>query len=373
MASAALSARDLREVTGPAVPVDAGVPGSARSGRATAPTRHGGAVARFGDRLPLLRRGQAIRGGVRASKFLNALAPARGRPKASTMLKALVGGARCRRGHHANPGHDREGTTTDDAHEDCQDVPTDEDRLRRASGVLLAGVGAYAATNWVVGLNAGSSGEGQSATISNLTITAVASPAATNLLYPGGTGDVVVTISNPNPYPVTITAVQLPTNTTYATGYTTSALTTTQTGCSGRHAERGHLELLDRDERQLAHAHDPPDRRGERAGQQPAGGDAHQRRQHGDDRTCRLCRHLFLLAVLHRDHGDRWFGDLDDDAGHRRLDQLIDRLMVPAVRGGGAGRARREAARSSPSSLALVVRRPDAPAAVDRDGGVGGR
>jgi len=32
-------------------------------------------------------------------------------------------------------------------------------------------------------------------------------------------------------YPVTITALQLPTSTTYATGYTTSALTTTQTGC----------------------------------------------------------------------------------------------------------------------------------------------
>lgn len=98
-------------------------------------------------------------------------------------------------------------------------------------GALLAGGGAYAATNWVVGLNGGSSGEGQSAAISNLTITAVASPAATNLLYPGGNGDVVVTISNPNPYPVTITALQLPTNTTYATGYTTSALSVTQTGC----------------------------------------------------------------------------------------------------------------------------------------------
>lgn len=98
-------------------------------------------------------------------------------------------------------------------------------------GTVLAGVAAYAATNWVVGLNSGSSGEGQSATISNISITAVASPAASNLLYPGGTGDVVVTISNTNPYPVTITAVQLPTNTTYATGYTTSALTTTQTGC----------------------------------------------------------------------------------------------------------------------------------------------
>ena len=112
--------------------------------------------------------------------------------------------------------------------------PHPASRLRVVSiacGILLAGVAAYTATNWVVGLNGGSSGEGQSGTISNLTISAVATPSATNLLYPGGTGDVVVTISNPNPYPVTITAVQLPTNTTYATGYTTSALTTTQTGC----------------------------------------------------------------------------------------------------------------------------------------------
>ncbi|MGD0748733.1 MAG: hypothetical protein ABSB68_13075 [Acidimicrobiales bacterium] len=103
--------------------------------------------------------------------------------------------------------------------------------LSAVAGIVLAGAGAYAATNWVVGLSAGSSGQSQSATISNLSITAVSSPSPTNLLYPGGTGDVVVTISNPNPYPVTITAVQLPTNTTYATGYTTSALTTTQTGC----------------------------------------------------------------------------------------------------------------------------------------------
>jgi hypothetical protein len=99
------------------------------------------------------------------------------------------------------------------------------------AGALLAGGGAYAATNWVVGLAGGSSGEAQSAVVSNLTITAVASPSATNLLYPGGNGDVVMTITNPNPFPVTVTAVNLPTNTTYATGYTTSALTTTQTGC----------------------------------------------------------------------------------------------------------------------------------------------
>jgi hypothetical protein len=98
-------------------------------------------------------------------------------------------------------------------------------------GALLAGGSAFAATNWIVGLSAGSSGEAQSATVANLTVTAVATPSASNVLYPGGSGDVVLTISNPNPYPVTVTAVNLPTNTTYGTGYTTSALTTTQTGC----------------------------------------------------------------------------------------------------------------------------------------------
>ena len=99
-------------------------------------------------------------------------------------------------------------------------------------GILTAlGTGAFAATNWIVSLSSGSSGEGQSASITPLTITAVATPVASNLLYPGGSGDVVVTMTNPNPFPVTVTAVQLPTNATYATGYTTSALTSTQTGC----------------------------------------------------------------------------------------------------------------------------------------------
>ena len=98
-------------------------------------------------------------------------------------------------------------------------------------GMVLAGVAAYAATNWVVGLTSNSSGEAQSATIGKLTITAVSSPAPGDLLDPGDSGDVVISIANANPYPVTVTAVQLPTSTTYATGYTSSALTTTQTGC----------------------------------------------------------------------------------------------------------------------------------------------
>jgi hypothetical protein len=98
-------------------------------------------------------------------------------------------------------------------------------------GMMLAGVAAYAATNWVVGLASNSSGEAQSATISKVTISAVSSPAAGDLLDPGDSGDVVISIANANPFPVTITAVQLPTSTTYASGFTSSALTTAQAGC----------------------------------------------------------------------------------------------------------------------------------------------
>ena len=98
-------------------------------------------------------------------------------------------------------------------------------------GMVLAGVAAFAATNWVVGLASNSSGEAQSATLGKLTIAATSSPAPGDLLDPGDSGDVVISIANANPFPVTITAVQLPTSTTYATGYTSSSLTTTQAGC----------------------------------------------------------------------------------------------------------------------------------------------
>jgi hypothetical protein len=98
--------------------------------------------------------------------------------------------------------------------------------------MALVGGAAYGVTNWSVGLAGGSSGESQSASVTNLTITAVASPAAAIQLFPGGTGDVVATITNPNAFPVTVTGVTLPTNTTFAAGYTNSALSTAQTGCS---------------------------------------------------------------------------------------------------------------------------------------------
>lgn len=53
------------------------------------------------------------------------------------------------------------------------------------AGMAMVGGAAYGVTSWVVGLSAGSSGEGQSATVTNLTITAVATPSASNQLYPG--------------------------------------------------------------------------------------------------------------------------------------------------------------------------------------------
>lgn len=100
-----------------------------------------------------------------------------------------------------------------------------------AVGFMLVGAAAYGATLWIVGLNSGSSGQAKLGTVSNLTITAVATPTPVNVLYPHGVGDVVAKITNPNNFPVTITAVKLPKLTVFGTGYTTSSLTTTKTGC----------------------------------------------------------------------------------------------------------------------------------------------
>lgn len=131
------------------------------------------------------------------------------------------------------------GTTTQDRQRASRGGPATGRRwssrrriVSAAMGCLLTGGAAFAATNWIVGLNGGSDGLGQAATVANLTIAATASPSPTNLLYPGGSGDVVVTISNPNAFPVTITAVSLPTNTTYADGYTDSALSTASAACT---------------------------------------------------------------------------------------------------------------------------------------------
>ena len=98
----------------------------------------------------------------------------------------------------------------------------------------LAGGVSYAATDRTLGLRERSAGGSPSAPITNLTIKAVAAPTPfpANLLYPGASGAVIVTISNPNRFPVTITAVQLPSDTRYAAGFTDPSLATPRVGCS---------------------------------------------------------------------------------------------------------------------------------------------
>jgi hypothetical protein len=98
-------------------------------------------------------------------------------------------------------------------------------------GVALASSVALAA--WVASGNG--NGYAKATTAQSLTTSAVA--VTTGLLYPGGTGDVQITINNPNPYPVTVTdvtktgsIVTSPTNATCDAG--TGVTFTNQTGKS---------------------------------------------------------------------------------------------------------------------------------------------
>jgi hypothetical protein len=69
-------------------------------------------------------------------------------------------------------------------------------------GVVMAGTIALAA--WT----AGGSGNGYSkATTAQVLTTVDASASTTAQLYPGGTGDMKLSVTNPNAYPVTITTV----------------------------------------------------------------------------------------------------------------------------------------------------------------------
>jgi hypothetical protein len=103
--------------------------------------------------------------------------------------------------------------------------------LAAVVGMTTAGGAAYAASNRNVGFASNSSSEAQLGSIKDLSIAAVPTSASTNRLFPGGNGDVVVAFNNPNAFAVTVTGVNLPTNTTYATGYSSSALIATQPGC----------------------------------------------------------------------------------------------------------------------------------------------
>ena len=101
-------------------------------------------------------------------------------------------------------------------------------------GACLAGGASYAATTWTLARSGTASGGPTSAPVTNLTVSAVAAPTPfpADLLYPGASGDIAATITNPNAFPVTVTAVRLPSNSTYATGYTYPSLSTVRVGCS---------------------------------------------------------------------------------------------------------------------------------------------
>jgi len=86
-------------------------------------------------------------------------------------------------------------------------------------GFFLVAGGAYSVTNWIgrperrlVGEKASPRRFRTSRSLRSLF------RRRTNQLYPGGAGDVVLTITNPNPYPVTLTGVTLPLSTSYAGG-----------------------------------------------------------------------------------------------------------------------------------------------------------
>ena len=101
-------------------------------------------------------------------------------------------------------------------------------------GACLAGGVSYAAAGWTLGASDHASAGSAAAPVTNLTITAVASPTRfpADLLYSGATGAVIATIANPNRFPVTITAVQLPSDARFAAGFTDPSLATARVGCS---------------------------------------------------------------------------------------------------------------------------------------------
>lgn len=79
----------------------------------------------------------------------------------------------------------------------------------RVGALVVAGalattlIGGTAYAFWT----SGGSGAGNAAARSAQPLTTTAVTVSTNLLFPGGSGDVKITINNPNPYAVTVTAV----------------------------------------------------------------------------------------------------------------------------------------------------------------------
>lgn len=74
-------------------------------------------------------------------------------------------------------------------------------------------------------------GHGPAATPGRLSVRAAPTPAGVAALSPGAAGGVTVRITNPNPFPVTVTALELPADDAYAVGFATAALRVPVAGC----------------------------------------------------------------------------------------------------------------------------------------------
>jgi hypothetical protein len=95
-----------------------------------------------------------------------------------------------------------------------------------ANALVLAGGTAYAA--WSV--SGSGTGGAVSGSASSLQLTAATT--GSNALFPGQTADVVITITNPNPFVVDVSQLTLPAATSVATAYTDAALTSAKTACN---------------------------------------------------------------------------------------------------------------------------------------------
>jgi hypothetical protein len=85
-------------------------------------------------------------------------------------------------------------------------VVADKARVALAlSALALLATAAVTLGSWAVGSSAGN-GYAKAVTAQNLTL-GDASASTTAQLYPGGTGDLWVKVTNPNAFPVTVTAV----------------------------------------------------------------------------------------------------------------------------------------------------------------------
>jgi hypothetical protein len=105
------------------------------------------------------------------------------------------------------------------------------------TGVVVAAIAA-AGLAWIAGITPGL-GFGAPGRVAPHAIVAITATHTSGMrpIYPGGTGDAAVSIANHSGVTVRVTAVDLPADTTYAAGYTTSARTAPRPGCSAATSE----------------------------------------------------------------------------------------------------------------------------------------